>query len=579
MSRRAVEPPITASVLNHLLSTSTNCELETMEHSNQKAADLKAEGNALYTAAKFQEAYIKYTEAIQLDDRNAVLYANRAASSMATKELEGYLSAVFDLRVATQIDENYAKAWVRLASIFKEFHMYELSIDAANRALLCLETKELSPSEIKLKKQCEQALNGATEGMEKEQYDFRSLREKASSRVEAVPEDVSKSGRLPWDKARALREILAIGDLHNSSAWLILNAHEEFEDGLKFMHQLKFPEGDGIATGNPNALQYITNALLRDERAFYFSSPDFLKKLDSQITFEDQALRDALGNCPWTGSRGDVSTVQSQVTNLIKRKGWEVARRALSMTVRIWILNGLLSSNINDSPEESLRLYTNALSILEWGVSRWRNVSKEERGVIFERTFVRGVRCFCMNLYQINYNRGHIGDEQLKRLAQLAQDVLDEVDTHPAVSTPAEPLDIGFLIAFWYKPKAIAHASLGFVYWKGAGDKSMQKKARDEDLTQALSHYKSAIASIVVDDETRLYWETNVFEIMIEQAAKGEAAGYNHKRLKFMAQEILDHIISHPHNETINPPEVLHASTHSGLIQRRRRPQHWDSCI
>ena len=42
---------------------------------------LKEEGNALFIKNDFEGAYKKYTEALQYDDTNAVLYCNRAACS------------------------------------------------------------------------------------------------------------------------------------------------------------------------------------------------------------------------------------------------------------------------------------------------------------------------------------------------------------------------------------------------------------------------------------------------------------------------------------------------------------------
>ena len=46
-----------------------------------EAEVLKAEGNALFLKNDFAAAYQKYSAAIKLDNKNAVLYCNRAACS------------------------------------------------------------------------------------------------------------------------------------------------------------------------------------------------------------------------------------------------------------------------------------------------------------------------------------------------------------------------------------------------------------------------------------------------------------------------------------------------------------------
>lgn len=49
------------------------------QSSSELAAKLKCEGNAMFMAKDWVLAYSKYTEAIALDEKNAILYANRAA--------------------------------------------------------------------------------------------------------------------------------------------------------------------------------------------------------------------------------------------------------------------------------------------------------------------------------------------------------------------------------------------------------------------------------------------------------------------------------------------------------------------
>ena len=51
-----------------------------------RAEQLKADGNALYVRNDFSAARSKYTQAIKLDDSNAVLYSNRAATYIALKQ-------------------------------------------------------------------------------------------------------------------------------------------------------------------------------------------------------------------------------------------------------------------------------------------------------------------------------------------------------------------------------------------------------------------------------------------------------------------------------------------------------------
>ena len=51
-------------------------------HSQQ----LKTEGNALFGKGQWRAAYDKYSEAIEHDDQNAVLYANRAACALHLKQ-------------------------------------------------------------------------------------------------------------------------------------------------------------------------------------------------------------------------------------------------------------------------------------------------------------------------------------------------------------------------------------------------------------------------------------------------------------------------------------------------------------
>ncbi|KAF8913198.1 hypothetical protein CPB84DRAFT_526695 [Gymnopilus junonius] len=80
---------------------------------NQNAERLKPQGNEFHQKGQYKAAYRKYTEAIKEDPKNAIYYANRAASSLIMKE---FMDAAHDARKATEVVPTYAKAWGRLGT-------------------------------------------------------------------------------------------------------------------------------------------------------------------------------------------------------------------------------------------------------------------------------------------------------------------------------------------------------------------------------------------------------------------------------------------------------------------------------
>lgn len=57
-----------------------------MATAKEKAAALKDEGNAHFSAKRWMKAYEKYTAAIEFDPQNAIYYANRSAASLEQKK-------------------------------------------------------------------------------------------------------------------------------------------------------------------------------------------------------------------------------------------------------------------------------------------------------------------------------------------------------------------------------------------------------------------------------------------------------------------------------------------------------------
>eukprot|EP00668_Euglena_longa_P033268 GGOE01042809.1.p1 GENE.GGOE01042809.1~~GGOE01042809.1.p1 ORF type:complete len:414 (+),score=83.14 GGOE01042809.1:146-1243(+) len=77
-----------------------------------KCAALRTEGNALFASAQFKEALLRYSEALQLNSRDAKALCNRAAAHLALGECE---AALRDARDAAQIDPSWVKPYYRTA--------------------------------------------------------------------------------------------------------------------------------------------------------------------------------------------------------------------------------------------------------------------------------------------------------------------------------------------------------------------------------------------------------------------------------------------------------------------------------
>jgi hypothetical protein len=61
---------------------------------NSKAAQLKDEGNKSFSQKDYVQAFVKYSDAIAEDATNAVLFANRAACSLAMKKCSVYVTPI-----------------------------------------------------------------------------------------------------------------------------------------------------------------------------------------------------------------------------------------------------------------------------------------------------------------------------------------------------------------------------------------------------------------------------------------------------------------------------------------------------
>jgi len=71
---------------------------------------LKAEGNKAFTEKRFQEAVDKFSQAIELDSQNHVLYSNRSGAYASLKD---WKNALEDAKKTTEIKPDWSKGWSR----------------------------------------------------------------------------------------------------------------------------------------------------------------------------------------------------------------------------------------------------------------------------------------------------------------------------------------------------------------------------------------------------------------------------------------------------------------------------------
>lgn len=75
--------------------------------------DLKAKGNAFFSAGDYDSAIQAFTDAIAIDPDNAVLYSNRSAAYASARR---WAEATNDARRTTQLRPDWGKGWSRLGA-------------------------------------------------------------------------------------------------------------------------------------------------------------------------------------------------------------------------------------------------------------------------------------------------------------------------------------------------------------------------------------------------------------------------------------------------------------------------------
>ncbi|KAG2035797.1 hypothetical protein BDR03DRAFT_983442 [Suillus americanus] len=442
------------------------------------AARLKDEGNELFKKQDYMGAIIKYTEAIALDDKNAILY----------------LDAVDDAHRATEIDPGYAKGWSRLAASRDALADWRKSAHAWQKALDALPKTKLSPVEQQQKDQYTACLRAANERLKQP----------------IVPFSVNKKlGKFPWQIATdMLPELRKAGhEKVSSSAWVIALAYEEFNNGVEMMKGLKITPQPGtpdtfVHHGNLQGLTLLSNGFMRDDRVFHINEPNWIDMYSQQGTvyFEVTASK------AWD-SEG-LETVKELAQKRLKENGWDDVRPALAVTIRGWIMRAVLDGGLKQQPQAGVEYYRRAIDLIEWGRTTWKDVPKSDRGVVFEHSFLIGVRSLYLKMFMNAYtdDPGLNSKFPLEQLKEEAEDLLKETDIAVQTRDTNEPVDPGFISSFIVYPCGLAHALLGFYHVQSARYAS-DPLEKMFSFVKAAGEYTRASSKYAEDDELRAWYQ------------------------------------------------------------------------
>ncbi|KAJ6520221.1 hypothetical protein C8R45DRAFT_954334 [Mycena sanguinolenta] len=447
---------------------------------------LKSEANVLHAQGNYQAAYQKYSEAIKETPANAVLailYANRAASCIAMKE---YMDAMHDGLKAAKLDPKYAKAWARVGTAARALEFWDQSRTAWKSALSCLPLTGLTPAEVALKAQFEAELEAVDAGESK-----AISRERSGKNTSNITAQIDN---MPWNRALALAQEGKL-DL-SSSGWVILNAYRDFTCGIQAMQNMvvKYHGHKTAVKASPSALADMTNGILRDHGVFHTDS-NFFEQLQNQMRFEVEST-DA-----WAA--GGPKQIRQELPQRLRKSGWLPVRRALSVTIRLWIMRGFLDSNMG-ALEGGVEFYKRTLEVLEWGRQTYPNVPSKERGVIFEDSFKRGVqRLYIPAVVSLYLKRGDACGYSLDDIAGMARD--HKTETEVSEPTPDCAGDSGFYASFWIYPIAEALSFLGWYHMQLGlrcidAEEDLDPEAA-VDFSKSAQYYIQAAEKFPADDE------------------------------------------------------------------------------
>jgi len=365
-----------------------------------------------------------------------------------------------------------------------------MSIKFWHRALGALPVENLTAGELK----------------QKQQYEAE-LKTISAQKGNQFPGIVMQKGTpTPWDRAKAMRfELVGKGEeMLRSSAWVILGAISDWENGMTVLKQLRkipMPTEHGYGyLGQTGGLGELTNAIIRDPRVFHIKEENWFQLYNDQVLFEAQKFR------AW--KEGTSKTIIIAARERLKIEGWDSVRPAIATTVRAFVMRGFIELQLRDKADSAVDFFTKALEVLEQGGKIWKDVPTKDRGVVFESTFARGVQSLRFNAL-LQLHESDVGPESKYRLSDVLEEAHNVLRELELAVPPSQGYDPGFISSFYIYPKGQAHAMIGFYHFQMARRCSRLKESTDvvkDHLSKAGKAYLTAADIYPEDDEHHVWY-------------------------------------------------------------------------
>ena len=144
----------TSKNLNATQSNTPDLTVEEKEALLEKCKSIKDEGNSHFSKANYDDALLKYTEALKLlkegkQGKDPVIMLNRSATYLALKR---YVPALNDANIACELDPNNWKGFWRkgiaLMSMTKKRFRTQQAVEAFEKCLTCESLPENKKSDV-----------------------------------------------------------------------------------------------------------------------------------------------------------------------------------------------------------------------------------------------------------------------------------------------------------------------------------------------------------------------------------------------------------------------------------------------